>query len=305
MGRFTDRATRPERGPKDLLRWRIVDRLRGRGADKRPFQPPVREPDSALLASGGPAICWIGHATFALRLGGKLIVTDPVFSKRAGGAVRRTVAPGILLDALPDVDVVTVSHNHFDHMDRPSLRALAKRRPETVFVTPIGNGRWISGVGAAQVVELDWWQEHTVGDLTVTCVPARHWSMRAPWNRNDALWSGFLYRSAEGTAYHSGDTAYFDGFREIGARAGRIDWAMLPIGAYEPRWFMEPQHMNPEDSGQAFLDLGAKTFVAMHWGTFQMTDEYLGEPPDRIRSFFAERGLDGLWVLDIGETRRL
>ena len=131
--------------------------------------------------------------------------------------------------------------------------------------------------------------------------------MRAPWNRNDALWSGFVYRAAEGVAYHSGDTALFDGFSEIGQRLGPIDWAMLPIGAYEPRWFMEPQHMNPEDAGEAFLRLGARTLCAMHWGTFKLTDEPLGEPPERIRAFFAARALadERLWLFDVGQTRPL
>jgi L-ascorbate metabolism protein UlaG (beta-lactamase superfamily) len=305
VSRFGDRATQPERGPGALLRWKVVERIRGRGADTRAFDTPTATADVALLVSGRPAMCWIGHATFVLRLGGQLIATDPVFSKRLGGTIGRRAAPGLALDDVPPLDVVTVSHNHFDHMDLPTLRRLAARRKETVFVTPLGNARWLAKAGAQQIVELDWWQETTVGGLTITCTPARHWSMRAPWNRNDALWSGFLYRGSEGTAYHSGDTAYFNGFAEIGKRTP-IDWAMLPIGAYEPRWFMEPQHMNPEDAGQAFIDLGARHFVAMHWGTFQLTDEFIGEPPERIRAFFAERGLgDRLWVMHVGETRAL
>ena len=131
--------------------------------------------------------------------------------------------------------------------------------------------------------------------------------MRAPWNRNDALWGGFVYRAGEGVAYHSGDTALFDGFGEIGQRLGPIDWAMLPIGAYEPRWFMEPQHMNPEDAGEAFVRLGARRLCAMHWGTFKLTDEPLGEPPRRMRKFFADRALadDRLWIFDVGQTRAL
>ena len=131
--------------------------------------------------------------------------------------------------------------------------------------------------------------------------------MRSPWNRNDMLWSGFVFRGPEGAAYHAGDTGLFDGFAEIGRRAGPIDWAMLPIGAYEPRWFMEPQHMNPEDACEAFAALGARNFVAMHWGTFKLTDEPLGEPPERVRRACEQRGLDParLWILDIGETRAL
>jgi L-ascorbate metabolism protein UlaG (beta-lactamase superfamily) len=168
-------------------------------------------------------------------------------------------------------------------------------------------GALLKAEGLSRVVELDWWQSHVEDTLTITLVPARHWSMRAPWNRNDTLWGGFVVRGPEGAAYHAGDTALFDGFTEIGQRVGPIDWAMLPIGAYEPRWFMAPQHMNPEDAGDAFLQLGAKTLVAMHWGTFKLTDEHLAEPPQRIRRFFDERGIDParLWVMDVGETRAL
>jgi L-ascorbate metabolism protein UlaG (beta-lactamase superfamily) len=302
MARFSERATRPARGPIDLLRWNVIDRITGRSRrDRTPFRPPVREGDAAALAD--PGVTWIGHASFVARLGGRLVATDPMFSMRMAGALRRTVPPGVALESLPPLDVVTVSHNHMDHMDLPSLRRIG---PKALFVVPIGNARFLQRVGLDNVVELDWWQQHRFDGLEITCVPARHWSMRAPWTRNQALWGGFVVRGAEGTLYHSGDTGYFDGFKEIGARLGPIDWACLPIGAYEPRWFLEPQHMNPEEAGQAFLDLGARTMVAMHWGTFRLTDEPLAEPPERIRAFFGARGLDEdrLWILDVGEHRR-
>ena len=305
MGRFDDRSTRPLRGPTDLFRWRVIDRLAGKvPRDRSGYRVPVREADPAALQALAPSLTWIGHASFVLRLGGLLVATDPIFSTRIAGAVRREVAPGVALDDLPPIDVVTVSHNHYDHLDLPTLKRIG---PAATYVVPLGNGATLLRAGLPNVVELDWWQSHRIGALEIVLVPARHWSMRAPWNRNDALWGGFVYRTSEGVAYHSGDTAYFDGFREIGARLGAIDWAMLPIGAYEPRWFMQPQHMNPEEAGQAFVDLGARRFVAMHWGTFRLTDEPLGEPPERIRGFFRERGLaeDQLWVMDVGENRPL
>jgi L-ascorbate metabolism protein UlaG (beta-lactamase superfamily) len=301
MARFSERATRPARGPVDLLRWNVVDRITGRSRRHRSrFRPSTRPGEVAALAR--PGLTWIGHASFVARIGGKLVATDPIFSTRVAGTVRRTVPPGLALDALPPLDVVTVSHNHYDHMDLPTLRRLG---PAPLYVVPVGNGRHLERIGLGRVVELDWWQSHVVDGLEITCVPARHWSMRAPWNRNQALWGGFVFRGAEGALYHAGDTAFFDGFREIGARVGPIDWACLPIGAYEPRWFMAPQHMNPEEAGQAYLDLGARILVAMHWGTFQLTDEPLGEPPERIRAFFRDRGLDDerLWLLDVGENR--
>jgi L-ascorbate metabolism protein UlaG (beta-lactamase superfamily) len=299
MGRFDDRATQPQRGPADMLRWKF-------GAKNRPsdndFVTPFRQNDGAALIAPAPALTWIGHASFVLRLGGKLIATDPIWSTRISGVVKRRVAPGVPFEKMPPLDVVTVSHNHYDHLDLPTLRRIG---PQALYVVPLGVGPLLKGF--PRVVELDWWQSHTEGDLTITLTPARHWSMRAPWNRNDTLWGGFVFSSKEGVAYHAGDTALFDGFAEIGKRLGPIDWAMLPIGAYEPRWFMEPQHMNPDDAADAFLQLGARNLVAMHWGTFKLTDEHLGEPPKRIREIFTQRSLpaENLWVLDVGETRPL
>ncbi|HZS36338.1 MAG TPA: MBL fold metallo-hydrolase [Polyangia bacterium] len=305
MGRFDERATSPARGPRDMLRWRILDTIAGRRVkDPGGFVTPRRENDGAALALAAPSLTWIGHATFVMRLGGALIATDPIWSERVGGVVKRKTAPGVALEKVPPLDIVTVSHNHFDHLDLPTLKRLGK---QALYVTPLGNGELLSRLGYERVVELDWWQSHREGEVEITLVPSRHWSMRAPWNRNDALWGGFVYKTREGTAYHSGDTALFEGFREIGERCGPIDWAMLPIGAYEPRWFMEPQHCNPEDAGEAFLRLGARNLVAMHWGTFRLTDEPMGEPPERMRAFFRARGLDEsrLWILDVGETRAL
>jgi L-ascorbate metabolism protein UlaG (beta-lactamase superfamily) len=305
MGRFDHLATQPQRGPRDIFRWKVLDRLAGRRVpDPGGYTPPVRPNDGSQVAAGAPSLTWIGHATFVLRLGGALVATDPIWSPRISGVVPRHAPPGVALERLPPIEVVTVSHNHYDHLDLPTLRRIGNG---AVYVTLLGNGRLLLGAGLDKVVELDWWQSHRIGALEIAAVPARHWSMRQPWNRNDMLWGGFVYRGPEGVAYHSGDTALFDGMAEIGQRAGPIDWAMLPIGAYEPRWFMQPQHMNPEDAGQAFELLGARQLVAMHWGTFKLTDEPLGEPPPRLRRYFEERGLDParLWILDIGETRLL
>jgi N-acyl-phosphatidylethanolamine-hydrolysing phospholipase D len=305
MGRFDDRASQPARGPGDILRWRIVDTLAGRRVkDPGGFTTPIVDNDGVLLASAEASLTWIGHATFVMRLGGALIATDPIWSHRISGLVARRVPPGVPLERVLPLDVVTVSHNHRDHLDLATLKRIGDG---PVVVTPLGNGTLLAKAGLKQIVELDWWQSHRVKDCEITLVPARHWSMHMPWDRNDMLWGGFVYRGPEGTAYHSGDTALFDGFREIGERLGPIDWAMLPIGAYEPRWFMQSQHLNPEDAGQAFEMLRARTLVAMHWGTFKLTDEPLGEPPDRMRAYFAEHGLDPsrLWVMSVGESRRL
>jgi L-ascorbate metabolism protein UlaG (beta-lactamase superfamily) len=285
-----------------MFRWKVLDSLVGRrkiGAE--PFTPPVRENDGVVLRDARASITWIGHATFALKLGGRVIATDPIWSSRIAGAVPRLAPPGIAFENMPPIEVVTISHNHFDHLDLPTLKKIG---PNALFVVPLGVAPLLASAGLTRVIELDWWQSARAADLEITLVPARHWSMRTPWNRNDSLWGGFVVRAPEAAIYHAGDTASFDGFREIGERAGPIDYAMLPIGAYEPRWFMEPQHMCPEEAGEAFLALGAKKLIAMHWATFRLTDEPLAEPPARLREWFAAKTLDRdrLWIPDIGES---
>ena len=173
-----------------------------------------------------------------------------------------------------------------------------------MYVVPLGLAEWFLDHGLPKVIELDWWQSAEVAGVKFTLVPAQHWSRRGLNDVDATLWGGFVYEGAGLRAYHSGDTAYFSGFRAIGERMGPIDAAMLPIGAYDPRWFMKPQHMNPEDALQAFLDLGARRFFAMHWGTFKLTDEPINEPPQLLRRLWAERSLDAgrLCIPAIGET---
>ena len=303
MPRFQDRATTPERGPRDMLRWQL-ERLRGSRPTQADSPAPFRSNDGKLVQELPASLTWVGHASFVLRLGNAFVAVDPIFSERISGVVKRLAPVGLSYEALPPLDVVCLTHNHRDHLDMPTLKRLG---PKPLYVVPLGNGPLLKDAGFPNVVELDWWETHRLGSLEITLVPARHWSMRFPWDRNDMLWGGYVFRGPEGTAYHSGDTALFDTFSEIGKRMGPIDWAMLPIGAYEPRWFMQPQHMNPEDAGQAFEMLGARSFVAMHWGTFKLTDEPTSEPPGRMRTWFSERGIDPgrLWILDVGETRAL
>jgi N-acyl-phosphatidylethanolamine-hydrolysing phospholipase D len=304
MGRFDHRAALPARGPREIFRWKVLDALTGRNRrDPGGFVTPRREPDRALVASPAASMTWIGHATFLLTLGGKNILIDPIFAPRIA-AVRRLTPPGMALEELPRIDLVVVTHNHRDHMDPWTLRRLGAT-PR--YVVPLGNAATMMRFGARDVIELDWWQRTELGELEVTMVPARHWSMHSLWDRNEALWAGVVVRAPEGAAYHSGDTAFFDGFTEIGARLGPIDWAMLPIGAYEPRWFMASQHMGPDEAVRAALMLRARTFVAMHWGTFKLTDEPVGEPPHMARIEARAAGLsdEATWILDVGETRAL
>ncbi len=298
--RFEDRASKPARGPLDILRWKTRPEPRADNyAELDAIRPAVRDGGAAALASGDPCAVWIGHATYAFRLGGQLVVTDPIWGSITG--VPRLVAPGVPLDQLPPVDIVLVTHDHRDHMDLPTIHKLT---PGATYIVPLGNAGRIK---RANVVELDWWQTHRVGELEITLVPSRHWSMRMPWNRNATLWGGYIVRGLEGTVYHSGDTAWGEHFAEIAAKVGAIDWAMLPIGGYAPRWFMEPQHIDPYEAGRAFVALGARNLLAMHWGTFRLTDEPVGEPPARLRAWWTEHELDParLWISDVGEPRAL
>ena len=318
MPRFRNLDPSTPRGPGDILRWKVLDTIAGRRRKDRnePFVTPRLDNDGARLHAPDPSLTWIGHATFVLRLGGLVVATDPIWSERLA-TLKRSVAPGVALEDLPPVDVVTISHAHYDHLDLPTLRRLAAhttrlRGTPPTFLVPTAVSRYLKGLGP--IVECAWWEDHRVesarGGVTFSLVPQQHWSMRAPWDRDEALWGGWVMRSREGTAYHAGDTAWFGHFAEIAARKGPVDWAMLPFGAYDPQWFMKPQHMGPEEAGRAFVALAAKNLVCMHWGTFQLTDEPLGEPPARIARWWREHGpgdaeSDRLWTMSIGETRSL
>ncbi len=308
MAQFDDRATKPVRGPGDIFKWKVLRSGKDpRGADFAELdrvRPGHRDGGAAALASGDPCAVWIGHASWGLRLGGQLVVIDPVFSAALSGVVKRLVPPAFPVAELPAPDLVLVTHDHRDHLDLPSIAALPA---SATYIVPLGNGNRIAKLGHPNVVELDWWQPHQHGSLEITLVPARHWSVRMPWNRNATLWGGYIIRGPEGIAYHSGDTAWGDHFAEIGQKVPAIDWAMLPIGAYSPRWFMSSQHVNPDEALDGFTALGAKHFLAMHWGTFKLTDEAIGEPKQRIEQLWSQRGLDRsrLWLMDVGEARAL
>lgn len=304
MGRFDHLATQPARGPSHMLRWKVVDAIAGKNRkDPGGFTTPRRAPDRALVEGASPQLTWIGHASFFLTLAGQRILVDPIFSQRLG-TLRRMAPPALVPETLPPVDVVLITHNHRDHLDPRSL-ALLGRGP--TYVCPAGDAGLLKKIGAEKVIELEWWKKTTIGTVDITFVPSRHWSMHYPWDRNESLWGGYVIQSSDGTAYHSGDTAFFDGFAEIGKRLGTIDWALLPIGSYDPRWFMEPQHIGPEEAVEAYRMLEARRMVGMHWGTFRLTDEPVGEPPERARAAFGKIGrpAEDLWILDIGESRRL
>lgn len=302
-----DPAHRPH-GARAILRWAFWDRLTGRRRPQPPGPPAPRvDPDLDLIGGSSPLprLAWIGHASFLGCLGGASFLIDPVFSSRVGGLYRRHGEPGLDPEQLPQLAAVLVTHNHYDHLDAPSLAAVAAEVP---VVVPAGVGGWMKRRGRRQVVELEWWQSVSLGGLDITFVPARHWSKRGVADTNASWWGGYVVGAGGGAVYHAGDTASFEGFTEIGRRCGPLTAAMLPIGGYEPAWFMEQQHLNPEQAGEAFLELGARILVPMHWGAFQLTDEPLCEPRGRIERWWrAQPDLRGrrLEVLAVGETLTL
>jgi L-ascorbate metabolism protein UlaG (beta-lactamase superfamily) len=298
----------PDRRPHGLtavFRWGVWQRY----VRPRPIAAPGRparrvEPDLELIRrrGGPPRVTWIGHAAFLGTLGGRHFLVDPVFSSRVGWLVRRFGSPGLAPAQLPPLDALLVTHNHYDHLDGPSVRRLARSVP--VFV-PRGLGAVFRRWRFERVTELEWWESASAGPLEITLVPACHWSRRRIGDTNRTLWGGFVVESSGAALYHCGDSGWFDGFAEIGRRFPQLLAALLPVGAYAPAWFMENQHMNPEQAGRAFLRLGAKHMVPMHWGTFKLTDESLTEPVERVRRWWRDHVFDDarrLHVPAVGQT---
>lgn len=303
-GRFTNLDGSEPKGLGTALKWGVWDRITGKRR-VTPDRAPVATvaPDLARLrtppAPGEPArITWLGHATFLVQLDGVSLLTDPALLPKLFGGIERNVPPGVEIEDLPPIDAVLVSHAHYDHLDLPTVQKVGAPA-----IAGLGLERWFRD-RKVPATELGWWASTRVGPVRITFVPAQHWSRRGLFDTNRTLWGGFVIEGARATIYHSGDTAWFGGFRAIGERFPTIDAALLPIGAYEPAWFMETMHVNPEQAVRAFEDLGARTLVAMHWGTFKLADEALDEPPVRLEAERARRGIakERVRVLAIGET---
>ncbi|QWF85028.1 MBL fold metallo-hydrolase [Amycolatopsis sp. CA-230715] len=300
---YRDRLTAPLPTPRELIR--ILREGGFRGSTERADRIPVRRDGLPALSAGESSWTWVGHATYLVRLGGVAVLTDPVWSAKIPGVPRRLTPPGLAWAELPAIDVVLVSHNHYDHLDAPTIDRLPKRVPVLVGA---GLGRWFRRRGFTEVVELDWWESVEVAGLRFDFVPSHHWSRRGPFDACTSLWGGWVVTAPDGTrTYHAGDSGYGGWFAEIGARYPGIDVAMLPIGAYEPRWFMSPVHMDPDEAVRALADLGARRLASMHWGTFVLTKEPVDEPLDRIRAAWSAAGRDvaDLWALAVGESRTL
>jgi N-acyl-phosphatidylethanolamine-hydrolysing phospholipase D len=309
------------RGLRDVIRWSLERRRQALAPDPPAESFPIAQPTFPDRAGIGElSATWVGHSTVLLQLGAINILTDPMWSDRASpvsfAGPRRLVQPAFALEALPAIDVILISHNHYDHLDRPTVRALARRMPEAEWVVPLGLARLIRRWGADRVREVDWWEtveiRTTAGLASISGTPAQHFSARGLWDRGRTLWCSWAMTAGGHRAFFAGDTAYHPEFSAIGQRYGPFDLVMLPIGAYEPRWFMKIVHMNPPEALRSYAELtgsraGQVAMLPIHWGTFRLTDEAMFDPPRWTAQLWSEAGYDRdlLWLVEHGETRRL
>jgi L-ascorbate metabolism protein UlaG (beta-lactamase superfamily) len=302
----------------DFLKWRW-DRLWGRRSNNPKqgnYHFPLAKNDPAFLRQNRTetTLTWIGHASFLLQLKGVNILTDPHLTGRASPlswiGPKRVTPPGLALEDLPVIDMVFISHNHYDHLDASTVKRLHEkqnsgRNPH--FFVPLGLKIWFTRLGISKVTELDWWESTQSFGFTLYAVPTQHFSARTPFNKNKTLWAGWVIAHPEFKFFFAGDTGYSPDFLEIGRRLGPFDLSALPIGAYEPRWFMKAMHINPEEAVQIHRDLNSRYSVAMHWGTFNLTDEPMDEPPKRLVAAREAAGLapETFFLMQHGQTIHL
>jgi len=320
----TDSGFRNNYGPaggkplSDLLRWYAERTTNGLPATPSThvngYDFPQAPTELAWLRGNRsePSVTWIGHATVLLQLGGLNVLTDPHFSERAfavqwWGPKRRVPLPFGLAD-LPRIDLVLISHSHYDHLDRETVVAL-NRQPggPPLFLVPLGIERWLAEQGITRSRALDWWDRNEFEGLEIHFVPAQHWSARTPFDRNSTLWGGWVVRTPAFSFYFAGDTGYSQDFRDIGERFGGFDLSLIPVGAYLPRWFMKDQHVDPAEAVQIHLDVKSRLSIGIHWGSFELTDEPLDAPIGelaRARELLGVRD-DTFVLLRHGETQRL
>ena len=267
---------------KDLIKWM--------SSDVKPILSEIEVSDdwkNINLNQDNDYIIWIGHSTFLIKKSGIVILTDPVFSDRASPfkniGPERLIPPAIPLNQLPQIDFITVSHNHYDHLDIDSLKKISELNPDAVFLVPAGDLRLVKRKRIDNSYEFNWWETFSTDGLTFTFTPVQHWSKRGLFDRNKSLWGGWYMNFNDYGMYHAGDTGYSNDFIDTKLKLGAPKYAFIPIGAYNPEWFMAESHVNPEDAIQVMLDLEAEKAFGMHWGTFALTDEDTLEPPARLK----------------------
>ncbi len=300
-----------EHGFGDFLKWRR-ERAKLDIAGPESYHFPLAKNDPGFLRQNRAQITvtWVGHATLLLQMAGYNILTDPHFSKRASpvqwAGPERAAPLGLALEDLPPIDIVVISHDHYDSLDEQSIKKL-RQRPggeKTRFYIPLGLKNWFAIRGVDRVFEMDWWDRQRDGDLEIIAVPVQHWSKRTVFSRNKTLWAGWVINARSFRFIFIGDSGYTPHFKEIGEKLGPFDLAAIPIGAYEPRWFMKNHHVNPEESVQIHKDIRSNKSVAIHWGTFILTDEPLDEPPKRLAGALQENNISAqdFAVLQHGQT---
>lgn len=244
---------------------------------------------------------WIGHSTFLINNGDLTILTDPIFSERASplnfAGPKRLIKPVIKIKDLPEVDVITISHNHYDHLDINSLRKIQKKFPNVKILVPKGDLKLLRNYNLNNGFEFLWWEEITFDNTKFIFTPAQHWSARGLRDRNKSLWGSWFIKNEDKNIFHAGDTGYSDDFVEIRNRLGTVDFAMIPIGAYDPQWFMSYSHVNPEEALNIAKDLDAKKSIGMHWGTFILTDEPVLEPRERLNKISNQTNINFYTVI--------
>jgi len=260
------------------------------------------EPDLPFLQSNRTeeTLTWIGHSTFLWQYRGVNIITDPHLSNRASpvgfAGPERLSPPAISLQNLPDLDIVVISHNHYDHLDKSTVLGIYEKQKSKppLFLVPLGMKEWFVNIGIKSgVIELDWWESHQVGSWKYHAVPVQHWSRRGLLDTNKVLWAGWVVEAPDKRLFFAGDTGYSKDFKDIGNRFKSMDLSLIPIGAYAPRWFMKDMHCSPEEAVQIHLDVKSKQSIGMHWGTFlNLTDEPLDEPPVRLQKAVQSNGLN-------------
>lgn len=287
---------------KDLFKWQF-ERF-GKRIDNSYNIPTVKRTEVTFLNSNHsiPTITWIGHSTFLIQMNGMNILTDPVWVKHVGISKRLT-PPGLSIDELPPIDIVFISHSHYDHLHYASLKKLTGN---PTYYVPAGLANSFIKKGFTKTIECNWWDEHHFEELDIAFVPAQHWTRRTPFDTNISHWGGWIIASKQHTIYFAGDSGFFEGFLDIGDKY-EIDYCLMPIGSYDPEWFLAMQHVSPEEAIEAYINTRSKFFIPMHYGTFQLADDTTEEALARLTAEWRKRKLNksNLNILKIGETIRM
>ncbi len=306
---FNPFPTFKNRNAWDVAKWLLWDHIRAKRqkGHTNSFQWEEGQHDPSWLSRNRKqfSVTWIGHSTLLIQMQGLNILTDPIFSKRASPfsfiGPRRLVPPGLAFDDLPPIDLVIISHDHYDHLDKRTIKRLGNK---PFYVVPLGVGAILRSWGIYHFREMDWRDKIEFNGLEIICTPAQHFSGRSPFRQNSTLWASWLLKSRTLSFYFGGDTGYFPGFKGIAQVYGPIDFAALPIGAYAPRWFMKAVHLDPEDALKAFKDLQAAILIPIHWGTFDLADEAPTQPLEVLKQKARMQGLsDRIWFFKYGETK--